>query len=206
MKVLITGFDPFDGEVINPAFEIVKALPKTIAGCDIVIEEIPTVFNKSIDILEKAIIKENPDIVLCIGQAGGEFTIQIERVGLNLDDARIPDNEGNRPSDQLIRKDGKTAYFSTLPTKAILKEMTDSMIPAVLSYSAGTYVCNHLLYGLMYLIDEKYPTIRGGFIHVPFLPEQVLDKKKTHFMDLDTMTLSIKLAIKAIAKNNKAID
>lgn len=206
MKALITGFDPFGGERINPAFEIVKALPKTIAGCDIVIKEIPTVFNKSLRILEETMIQENPDIVLCIGQAGGEYTIRIERVGLNLDEARIPDNEGNCPSDQPIRDDGKMAYFSTLPTKAILKEMKDNMIPAHLSYSAGTYVCNHLLYGLMYLIDTKFTTTRGGFIHVPYLPEQVIDKKNTPFMDIVTMTKAIELAIKVSVETDIDIE
>lgn len=205
MKALITGFDPFDGELVNPAYEIVKALPKYIYGCDIVIKELPTVFNKSIDILEQCIIDEKPDFVLCIGQAGGEYTMRIERLGLNLNEARIADNEGNQPTDQAIRKDGELAYFSNLPTKAILKEMKDHMIPAVLSYTAGTYVCNHILYGLMYLINKSYPSIRGGFIHVPYLPEQVMDKSKTPFMELNTMKKAIELAIKASIENEEDI-
>lgn len=197
MKGLITGFDPFGADTINPSYEIVKALPDTIEGCQIIKKEIPTIFNKSIEELQKVMEVEKPDFVICIGQAGGEYGMRVERVAINLNEARIPDNIGQQPQDETIYADGEKAYFATLPNKAIVKEMHEANIPANLSYSAGTFVCNHLLYGLMYTIEKKYPMTRGGFIHVPFLPEQVIDKKNTAFMTLDMMIKATILAIKA---------
>lgn len=206
MKALITGFDPFGGESINPSYEIVKALPDTIEGCDIIKKELPTAYYDSISLLEKFIKEEQPDMVICIGQAGGEFTMRIERVAINLNEARIKDNAGNQPTDESIVKEGETAYFATLPTKAIVKEMKDHNIPAILSYSAGTFVCNHIFYGLMHVIHESSLNIRGGFIHVPFIPEQVIDKRNTPFMELTTMAKAIELAIKATINHKEDID
>lgn len=205
MKALVTGFDPFGGEIINPSFEAVRKMSHRIGQCDIIKQEIPTVFYRSLEVLEAAIERENPDIVICVGQAGGRFELSIERVGINLNEARIPDNEGQKPLGTTIKEDGENAYFSTLPNKAILKEMIENNIPAVLSYTAGTYVCNHVLYGLMYMIEKKYPNIRGGFIHVPYLPEQALLKKKTPFMSLDMMTKGLELAVKATVENKEDI-
>lgn len=205
MKALVTGFDPFGGEAINPAFEAVKEMKEEIAGCRVVKQELPTVFYKSLEVLEAAIEREQPDIVICVGQAGGRYELSLERVGINLDEARIKDNEGQKPLGTPIKEKGKNAYFSTLPNKAILKEMTEAKIPAILSYTAGTYVCNHVLYGLMYAIEEKYQHIRGGFIHVPFLPEQVLDKKKMPYMSLEMITRGLELAVKATVENSQDI-
>ena len=174
MKVLITGFDPFGGESVNPALEAVKLLPNTISGAEVIKIEIPTVFRKSLEHIENAIEKHNPDIVISIGQAGGRFGIMPERVAINIDDARIKDNEGNQPIDQPIYEDGQSAYFSSLPIKAMVKEMNENGIPGSVSNTAGTFVCNHVMYGLLYLIDKKYPNIKGGFIHVPFIPNQVI--------------------------------
>jgi pyroglutamyl-peptidase len=206
MKALITGFDPFGGEPINPAFEAVKNMASSISGCEIVKIEIPTVFDKSLEVLEAAIEDEKPDIVICIGQAGGRFGISLECVGINLNEARIPDNEGNSPRGTKIRENGKNAYFSSLPNKAILKEMVDNNIPAPLSYTAGTYVCNHVLYGLMHYIETKHENIRGGFIHVPFLPEQVISKKNMPYMSLDMMTKGLEIAVKASVENGSDIE
>lgn len=206
MKALITGFDPFGGESTNPSFEIVKLLPKEISGCEIVTKEIPTVFNKSLTILEETITEEQPDIVICIGQAGGEFNIRVERVGLNLNEARIPDNNGYQPINESIKEDGDLAYLSNLPAKAIVKTLKEHMIPANISYSAGTFVCNHILYGLMYLIYKQYPSIRGGFIHVPYLPEQIINKSNTAFMDISMMVKAIELCIIATINNDQDLD
>ncbi|MGV8980175.1 pyroglutamyl-peptidase I [Clostridium sp.] len=203
MKVLITGFNPFGGEKINPSFEAVRKLEDIISGAEIVKVEIPTVFNKSIMKLEEAIIKENPDIVICVGQAGGRFELTIERVAINVDDARIQDNEGNQPIDSAVFEDGKNAYFSTLPVKAMVEEIRKGGIPASLSNSAGTFVCNHLMYGLLHLINTKYPTIRGTFMHVPFIPAQVMGKPNTPFMELDKITEGLTLAIKAAIENKE---
>ncbi|NLY47205.1 MAG: pyroglutamyl-peptidase I [Tissierella sp.] len=176
MKVLITGFDPFGGENINPAYEAIKGLEDNISGMKIIKKEIPTVFYKSIEMLEKLIIDENPDLVICVGQAGGRFDISLERVAINIDDARIKDNDGNQPIDERIFEDGENAYFSSLPIKRMAMKIREAGIPANISNTAGTFVCNHIMYGLLYLIDKKYPDIRGGFIHVPYLPEQVVSK------------------------------
>mgnify|MGYP003106012216 FL=1 len=142
MKVLITGFDPFGGENINPALEAVKKLPDIIEGAEIIKLEIPTVFRKSLEKIEENLIKHKPDIVLSIGQAGGRFGITPERVAINIDDARIEDNEKNQPIDIEIFEDGKNAYFTNLPIKAMVKEMHAAGIPASVSNTAGTFVCN----------------------------------------------------------------
>lgn len=194
MKVLMTGFDPFGGENVNPAYEAIKAMNDTLGSVEIIKVEIPTVFRKSIATLDAAIEKFSPDIVICVGQAGGRFDMTIERVAINFDDGRIEDNEGNQPIDEIIYEDGKNAYFSSLPIKTIVDEMKKAEIPASVSNSAGTYVCNHLMYGLLYLIDQKYPNIRGGFIHVPFIPKQILNKKNMPAMSVDMITKSLEIA------------
>lgn len=202
MKVLITGFTPFGGESINPAYEAVELLDNEIAGAEIIKVEIPTVFRKSIKCLEEIIEREKPDITICVGQAGGRFEISIERIAINQDDARIPDNENNAPIDEIIFEDGKNAYFAKLPIKAMVKEIIEGKIPASVSNTAGTFVCNHLMYGLLYLIDKKYPNMKGGFIHVPFISEQVLDKRNMPAMALDDITKGLSCAIKAAVEND----
>ena len=155
MKILITGFDPFGGESVNPALEAVKKLPDTILGQEVIKIEIPTVFRKALEKIEENIEKHNPDVVISVGQAAGRFGITPERVAINIDDARIQDNEGNQPIDFSIYEDGENAYFSNLPIKAMVKEMIDNGIPASVSNTAGTFVCNHVMYGILYLIYKK---------------------------------------------------
>lgn len=205
MKILITGFDPFGGEKINPALEAVKKLPDTILGEEIIKIEIPTVFGKSLEKIEENIIKHNPDVVISIGQAGGRFGVTPERVAINMDDARIKDNEGNQPIDTSIFEDGEAAYFSSLPIKAMVKEMNDNGIPGSVSNSAGTFVCNHVMYGVLYLIDKKYPNIRGGFIHVPYIPSQVTTKPNSPSMSIDDIAKGLELSIKAVIENSSDI-
>ena len=205
MKVLITGFDPFGGESVNPALEAVKALPDTIAGAEIIKLEIPTVFRKSLEKIEKNIIKHSPDIVISIGQAGGRFGVTPERVAINIDDARIEDNEKNQPIDITIFEDGETAYFTNLPIKAMVKEMQDGGIPASVSNTAGTFVCNHVMYGIMYMIDKKYSNIKGGFIHVPYIPSQVVTKPNMPSMSASDITKGLELCIKAAIENNEDV-
>jgi pyroglutamyl-peptidase len=202
---LITGFTPFGGEKINPSYEAVKLLDDVIAGAKIIKLEIPTVFRKSIEALDKAIKSEKPDIVMCIGQAGGRFEISIERIAINIDDARIADNEGNVPIDETIYPDGENAYFSNLPIKAMVKKIRENNIPANVSNTAGTFVCNHIMYGLLYLINKKYPDIKGGFIHVPFIPEQVMDKRNMPYMTLDEIVNGLTYAIEAVVENKEDI-
>lgn len=205
MKILITGFDPFGGEATNPAIESVKRIDENIEGAEIYKLEIPTVFHKSADLIEEKIKEIKPDVILSIGQAGGRYDISVERVAINEDDARIPDNEDNQPIDVKIREDGKNAYFSTLPIKAMVEEIKKDKIPASVSNTAGTFVCNHVMYQGLYLA-EKYGNIKAGFIHVPFLPEQVLDKKDTASMSLDDIVKGLNAAVRAIVKYNDKED
>ena len=205
MKILITGFDPFGGESINPALEAVKKLPDTILGQEVIKIEIPTVFRKAVEKIEENIEKHNPDVVISVGQAGGRFGVTPERVAINIDDARIQDNEGNQPIDIAIYEDGENAYFTNLPIKAMVKEMNDNGIPASVSNTAGTFVCNHVMYGILYLIDKKYPNMRGGFIHVPYIPSQVTTKPNMPSMSADDITKGLELSIKAIIENSSDI-
>ena len=205
MKVLITGFDPFGGESINPAWEAVKLLPDEIAGAQIVKLQIPTVVNKSIQKIYGSICAEKPDIVLSIGQAGGRFAVTPERVAINITDARIPDNEGNQPIDVPIFEDGDAAYFSNLPVKAMVQAIKDAGYPSVLSNTAGTYICNHVMYGILYYIKKEFPNIRGGFIHVPYAASQVVNKPATPSMSLADIAASIEAAVKAAVENQTDI-
>lgn len=198
MKLLITGFEPFGGETINPAYEAVKTLEDKIMNTEIIKKEIPTVFNKSIEVLENLIENEKPDIVICVGQAGGRYDISLERVAINIDDARIKDNEGNQPVDIKIFEDGENAYFTSLPIKRMVKKIREAGIPASISNTAGTFVCNHIMYGLLYLIDKKYPNIRGGFIHVPYLPEQVISKRNMPSMSIENIRKGLRLAVEVV--------
>ncbi len=206
MKVLLTGFDPFGGDKVNPATEAVKRVSDNVNGVEVVKIEVPTVFHKSIDVVAKTIEEVKPDAVLCIGQAGGRAELTPERVAINLDDARIADNEGNQPIDVKIFEDGEPAYFATLPIKAMVASMRNAGIPASVSNTAGTFVCNHLMYGVLYTLAKKYPGVRGGFMHVPFIPEQVINRANTPSMALADIVKGIEAAITAIAENDKDIN
>lgn len=199
MKILVTGFDPFGGEPTNPAIESVKRIDDNIEGAEVIKLEIPTVFHKASDVVEAKIKEVKPDVILSVGQAGGRYGITVERVAINEDDARIEDNEGNQPIDVKIREDGAPAYFASLPIKAMVEEIKKENIPASVSNSAGTFVCNHIMYQDLYLA-EKYGDIKAGFIHVPFLTEQVVDKPNTASMSLDDIVRGLNAAIRAIVK------
>lgn len=162
MKLLLTAFTPFGGESINPAMEAVKQVRDKVANLDIIKLEVPTVFNKSVKTVIDAMEKEKPDFVLCVGQAGGRAGITPERIAINIDDARIPDNDGNQPIDRTIYPDGQNAYFSNLPVKAMVEAIKKAGLTSSLSNSAGTYVCNHLMYGVLYHIDKIYKGMKGG--------------------------------------------
>ena len=205
MKVLITGFDAFGGEPVNPAEEAVKKVSDRIQGAEIIKVIIPTVQTKSVQAIERAIKEHRPDMVISIGQAGGRFDITPERVAINIDDYRIKDNEGNQPIDAVIEEDGQAAYFSNLPVKAMVKHMNDNGVPATLSNTAGTFVCNHVMYGILYMIDKKYPNMKGGFIHIPYMTSQVMDKKNMPFMSLEEIVRGLELAIEAAILNDKDI-
>lgn len=205
MKILVTGFDPFGGESINPAIETVKKLPDVIAGAEIIKLEIPTVCHKSLRIIDEAIAEYDPDVVLSIGQAGGRPDITIERVGINVDDCQMPDNEGNQIVDEPICLDGPDAYFVTVPIKAMVQRVREKNIPASVSNTAGTFVCNHVTYGVCHLLATKYSGKRSGFIHIPYLPQQVIDKKNMPSMSPDMMVEGITAAIEAVVDTREDI-
>lgn len=206
MKILITAFEPFGGETINPALEAVKLMKDEIYGAKIVKLIVPVVFGKSIDKTIEAIKKENPDVVICIGQAGGRYGITPERLAINVDDAGIKDNEGNQPTDSAIYDDGDVAYFSTLPVKTIVKEIKSGGLPASLSNSAGTFVCNHLMYGVLYHLSKSEKDIKAGFIHVPLTTEQAAkNQSPSPSMSLVDITRALELGVKAIVENKEDI-
>ena len=201
MKILVTGFDPFENEPINPAIEVVKRLPDTIYGAQIIKLEIPTEFKRSGEKVHEAIKKYQPDYVLDVGQAGGQIGLTPEKVAVNIDDGSVPDNAGYRPMDKPIAKDGETAYLSQLPVKAMVKAIRDAGLPACLSMTAGTYVCNHVMYAVQYMRDKEFPHLKAGFIHIPYIPSQTKNKPKgTPSLTLQQNVKGVTAAIKAIVK------
>ena len=201
MKILLTAFEPFGGETINPALEAVKLTAGAIGDAEVIKLTVPTVFYKSVDVVAAAIEAERPDAVLCIGQAEGRFELTPERVAINLDDARIPDNEGNQPVDRPVFPDGAPAYFSTLPIKAMVRSIRDAGLPASVSNSAGTFVCNHLMYGVLYTLEKHWPDVRGGFMHVPLAPGQAARRSSpAPSMSVRDIAAGIEAAIRTIAE------
>ena len=198
MKILLTAFEPFGGDTVNPAQEAVALVADEMDGARIVKGDVPVVFGKAIETVRAAMEREKPDAVLCIGQAGGRVGMTPERVAINVDDGRIPDNEGNQPVDQPIYADGAPAYFATLPVKAMVAAIREAGIPASLSNTAGTYVCNHLMYGVLYHIAKSYPGMKGGFMHVPFLHEQVMNRPGTASLSRADIVRGIEAALRAI--------
>lgn len=203
MKVLVTGFTPFGGERINPAYEAVKLLPEQIAGAQIIKLEISTAFAHCADEVESGILRHRPKMVVCIGQAGGRPCVTIERVGLNLADASIPDNAGDQPIDEPLELTGPAAYFSTLPVKAMVQNVRAHDIPCQLSYSAGTYVCNCVLYRVLHLAAVKYPEVKAGFIHVPYAEQQAVEKPGVPSASLTTIAKALEYAIEAAVQGGE---
>ena len=208
MEILVTGFDPFDGEPINPAWEAVKRLDgKVIDGQHPVHAlMIPTVRYEALSAIKRGIGRFDPQLMIAVGQAGGRMAITPERVAINQDDARIPDNDNNSPIDEKIRQDGENAYFSSLPIKAIVETLINNNIPAAISNTAGTFVCNHIMYESLYLANTKYTDIETGFIHIPFIKEQIKDKPNTPFMDLEIIISALKYIIITSAEYYKKND
>ncbi len=200
MRILYTGFSPFGGETVNPAWEAVRRLPDTVAGAQILRMELPTSFRASGDLLASAMERLRPDAVICVGQAGGRAAVTPERIAVNLMDAAIPDNDGFRPVDMPICPGGPAAYFSTLPLRRIEAAVRAEGIPAALSCSAGTYVCNCLMYRLLGLAERSRTPVRAGFIHVPYAEEQCVGKPDgTPFLPLWQMVRALTAAAAAVA-------
>jgi pyroglutamyl-peptidase len=189
-KLLITGFEPFGGETVNPSWEAVDRLPAEISGYTLTKLRLPVVFGEAANAVLRAAEEVDCDVILCIGQAGGRQAITPELVGINLRHASIPDNKGNRPKDQPILPQGDVAYFSTLPVRQMADAISNEGIPSQVSYSAGAYVCNDLLYTL--LAHFQGSGTRVGFIHIPYSTEQ----GKEPSMDLDQMIRGLTVAIR----------
>lgn len=191
-KLFITGFEPFGGESINPSWEAVLRLPDTIGEYTLTKLCIPVVFEKSAEILIKKAEELRPDVILCIGQAGGRDAITPEMVGINLRYASIPDNQGNQPKDEPIISNGESAYFSTIPVRKIAEIIHTGGVSSKVSYSAGAYVCNDVLYSL--LAHFKDSQTRVGFIHIPYCTEQ----NKQPAMPLNDVVKGLTIAIENI--------
>lgn len=195
MTILVTAFDPFGGESVNPAQLAVEQLPDAIGGHAIIKSIVPTIFGASADQVGALMDALSPDAVVCIGQAGGRDAITPERVAINVMDATKPDNAGIAPEDVPIIPNGPAAYFSTLPVKAMVTAMEAAGIPAKLSNTAGTFVCNQLLYRCLHHAARNMPACRCGFIHVPYIPQQTTDKPS---MKLEDIVKGLTAAIAAI--------
>ena len=200
MRILVTGFDPFGRESVNPAWEAVRLLPGVLSGAEILKLEIPTVFGKCDQVVREAVLNRRPDAVLSIGQAGGRSDISVEALAVNIMDAEIPDNEGNQPRDGRIRSGGSAAYFATVPVKVVVDRIRARGIPAHVSYTAGTYVCNYIMYCVLHMAAEEFPGLLAGFIHVPFAPAQAVGKAvSTPTMSVETDAIAITAALEVIA-------
>ena len=198
MKLLVTGFEPFGGESRNPSAEVVERLPHTIAGAEIVKLILPVTRYEAPAAVEKAVEEHHPDVVLSIGQAGGRTAVSVERVAINLDHYRIPDNGGNQPRNEPVIPGGPDAYLCRLPVLEMVEAIQQAGIPAEMSLSAGAYVCNHVLYSVSHLLAEVAPQARAGFIHIPFLPQQVTDKPGVASMPLELSARAVEIAIETI--------
>ena len=172
-RVLLTGFEPFDDAAVNPSWQAVRlAAASPPEGVSPATALLPVVFGDAVARLRAAVAESAAEVVVCVGQAGGRPGVTVERVAVNIDDARIPDNAGRQPVDEPIVAGGPAAYFATLPVKACVAAVRAAGLPAAVSHTAGTFLCNHVFYGLMHLIATERPGVRGGFVHVPYLPEQ----------------------------------
>ncbi|ARJ40735.1 pyroglutamyl-peptidase I [Pantoea alhagi] len=194
--VLITAFEPFGGERMNPSWEAVRQLhERMLCGFQVVAKELPCVFGDALTTLYAEMEALQPELIIAVGQAGGRADISVERIGININDARIPDNKGNQPIDEPIIPGGPAAYFSTLPIKAIVEGIREAGIPASVSQTAGTYVCNHVMYGLLHRLAQQGNEVRGGFIHIPYLPEQAINHPGAPSMAAQTVILALEMAI-----------
>jgi len=203
-RILITGFDAFGGESINPASEALQHLERSGScigrGIEVITREIPTVFGASAQAVREAVQDIMPYAVISIGQAGGAHGIRVERVALNINDARIADNAGSRPIDSPIEPDGPIAYWASIPVREVVEAIRQEGIPATLSYSAGTFVCNHVFYSTCHFVASRGLSIKVGFIHVPYLPEQAVERDAVPSMSQECIVAALAAAVRAVAE------
>lgn len=198
-KILFTGFEPFGADSVNPSWEAVALLPGKVGNVQIAKRRMPVEYDTVAPLLEHAIEEERPDAVLCVGQAGGRAKVTPEFVAINLKDASVPDNAGALFAGEPICPDGPAAYFATVPVKSMAAAMKAAGVPASVSYTAGAYVCNNIMYHLLHLLARRYPGVQGGFIHIPFSCEQVLERSG------DTPSLPLELAAKGLEAATEAV-
>ena len=195
MKLLLTGFEPFGGESVNPATEVARQLAVQVAKYhpehEVQVTILPTAFQAATARLQEVVAAFQPDVLVSLGQAGGRTSLTVERVAINLDDASIPDNAGAQPIDEVIEQEGAPAYFTTLPVKRLVAASKAAGVPAAVSHTAGTYVCNHIMYQGLHLARTRYPQMRSGFIHIPYLPVQVVNKPTQPSMAQETMVIGL---------------
>ncbi len=205
VRALVTGFDPFGGDKVNPSSLAVGRLKDRVGAVTIATAELPTSYANSAQVLKAAIDRTRPEIVLCVGQAGGRTDLCLERVGINVQDARIPDNDSRQPIDAPVVEGGPAAYFSNLPIKACVAEMRKAGLPAIVSNTAGTFVCNHILYSLMDIIAKEPGNIRGGFLHIPYVPEQAARLGGAPSMAVDDIVRGIEIILETTAGRSEDI-
>jgi pyroglutamyl-peptidase len=205
MKALVTGFEPFAGDVLNPAQEALALLPTHLDRLAISTRILPTEFGRARAVLEDAVLTQMPQIVLGLGLAGGRAALSLERVAINVEDARIPDNAGSQPIDRSIVGDGPAAYFTNLPIKAAVKALREAGLPAMVSNTAGTFVCNHVFYALMHLAATRCPDLRGGFIHLPYLPAHAAHYDGAPSLALADIVRGIEIVLRVTASQTTDI-
>jgi pyroglutamyl-peptidase len=200
VTVLVTGFEPFEQDPVNPSWEVARALDGWVhGGATVRAVQLPCVFGDAIAALDQALLQWRPSLVLCLGLAGGRCELTPERVAINVDDARIPDNAGRQPVDTPVQADGPAAYFSTLPIKAMVRALRAQGVPAAVSNTAGTFVCNHIFYALMHRLAAQVAqgrAVRGGFIHVPALPLLAARHPGMPSMALETQVLGLQTMVR----------
>lgn len=202
--VLLTGFDPFGGDSINPSWLAVERLHgEVVAGHRVIGVQLPTSFARAPRVLRNAIRKNAPSLILCIGQAGGRATLSLERVAINISDARIVDNDGAQPVDTRVVRSGPAAYFTTLPIKTMCAELHAAGIPAEISQTAGTFVCNAVFYVLMHRQAKARSPARAGFIHIPYLPEQAISHPGAPSLPLETVIAGLRVMVAAALSTRK---
>ena len=201
-RVLLTGFEPFDREAVNPSWEAVRALDGwRPEGAVVHARRIACVFGQALRELDAAIDAVQPTLVIAVGQAGGRAEVTPERVAINVDDGRICDNAGCQPIDEPVVAGAPAAYFSTLPIKAMRETLCDTGFPAEVSQTAGTYVCNHVFYGLMHAL-RRQRTVRAGFIHIPYSPAQASMHPGAPSVAVETVTEALRLAVRVALKTH----
>ena len=201
MKVLLTAFEPFNGGTVNPSQLVLERI-KESQGINLIKALLPVEFMRTSKEIKQLLQKHQPDVVISLGQAGNRPEICVERVAINLDCVRssdglreVADNAGDMPVDVPIAAEGKTAYFSTLPVWELVGAIKEQGVAGAVSYSAGTYVCNHVMYTVLHEADGCYPEMKAGFIHVPFLPEQMVGRNSGYAMELEDMVKGIQAVL-----------